>query len=112
MRVNGGPLSKLLPKLPRMKRNKGTRSSAIPSIKGYGRASIEPWGLSQQGGGWGGRAVGRWFEPNKAEADGTAAAGVCAKCGEAVKAIDLKPTRRKDGTDAWVCKECRQGGAK
>lgn len=60
--------------------------------------------LRPKAGGWGERAVGRWFE---AEGNATEAAGVCCRCLTEKPAVELFHRQGPFGRwSGWVCSDC------
>lgn len=103
-----------LPKLPPL------RPARIGHVKQNteGRGSMSTWDRINANGpqlqpridGWGGVGPGRWFEvdPEQRQVNGrmSAVGGTCARCGERVRAIDLKLRTTKHGTEYWACNGC------
>jgi hypothetical protein len=59
--------------------------------------------VGKKEGGWGGE---QWFETRTSDRKKADVGGTCAKCGNPVRATDLKLRRLKDGGEIWVCGWC------
>ncbi len=101
-----------LPKLPSLKRRKGTsgprqlkRASRLPPLASAKRSKDVPqWStVDRKKGGWGQDI---WFEVDGAATEKAAVGGTCAKCGHQVRAIDLTLRRDKEGNEYWKCIWC------
>jgi len=98
-----------LPKLPPMKRPR-IKSNVHPvsaALKKAKAALRDNPSLKPADSNWGAQAPGRWYAVDRSVNPRDAVAGVCEACGEPTRALDLKPRRQLDGTDAWICKECK-----
>lgn len=111
-----------LPKLPPLNRDKRggqTRASSLtsamaaispgsvpPKSMKEIRALVKKHGYRLIKDAWGDVGDGRWTCVIDLRDRTRTVIGTCWTCGELRRAIDLKPQRLKDGTDAWKCTDC------